>query len=152
MEILRLRTFVIGAALATLAATAGIALAITVPSLPSLGGSAGPSRAAASVTTTERLAAGPYQLSITRVTAPGGERADVALTDAAGTAVAGKPLTGLLVYEGNAPGHEHHDILVSREAHPGLYSLDLREVVSGPWLLTIVVGDEGRAAYLFNVP
>ena len=139
----------IGAALATLAATVVIALAITAPTL---GGSAGPSRAAVSVTPTERLAAGPYQLTVTRITAPGGERADILLTDSAGTTVAGKPVTGLLSYQGNAPGHEHHDILVSRETEPGLYALDLREVVSGPWLLTVVIGDEARAAYLFNVP
>ena len=149
MASLRLRTIGIGAALATLAATAAIAIAFAVPTL---GGTTGPSRAAASVTSTERLAAGPYQLSVTRVTAPGGERADVVLTDGTGTIVAGKPVTGLLIYEGNAPGHEHHDILVSRETQPGRYALDLREVVAGPWLLTIVVGDEGRAAYLFNVP
>ena len=149
MHLLRQRTLGIGAALATLAATAVIGLAITVPSL---GGSTGPSRAAASVTSTERLAAGPYQVSVTRTTAPGGERADVRLTDGAGTAVAAKPVTGLLIYEGNAPGHEHHDILISRETEPGVYQLDLREAVSGPWLLTVVIGDEARVAYLFTVP
>lgn len=149
MRILRLRTIAIGAALATLATTAAIALAIAAPSL---GGSTGPSRAAVSVISTERLAAGPYQLTVTRTTAPGGERADIVITDSAGIAVAGKPVTGLLAYEGNAPGHEHHDILVSRETQPGRYLLDLREAVSGPWLLTIVIGDEARTAYLFNVP
>ncbi len=149
MGLLRQRTLGIGAALATLVATAVIALAITGPSL---GGSTGPSRAAASVTSTERLAPGPYQLSVTRTMAPGGERANVLLTDSTGIAVAGKPVSGLLVYEGSAPGHEHHDILVSRETQPGLYTLDLREAVAGPWLLTLVIGDEARAAYLFNVP
>lgn len=148
MRLLRLRTRGIGAALATLAATAVIGLAIAIPSL---GGSTGPSRAAVSVTSTERLAAGPYQLAITRTTEPGGERADVLLTDGAGAPVAGKPVTGLLVYEGSAPGHEHHDILVSRETKPGTYALDLREAVSGPWLLTIVIGDDARAGYLFTV-
>ena len=148
MGVLRQRTVGIGAALATFVATAAIALAITGPSL---GGSTGPSRAAASVSTTERLTAGPYQLSIIRSSATGGERADIQLTDGAGAVVAGKPVTGLLVYEGNAPGHEHHDILISRETEPGRYRLDLREAVSGPWLLTVVIGDEARAAYLFNV-
>lgn len=148
MQALRLRTARIGAALATLVATAAIALAITGPSL---GGAGGPSRAAVSVTPTERLAAGPYDLSITRIAEPGGERAAVRITDAAGSAVAGRPVTGLLVYEGNAPGHEHHDILVSRELEPGVYTLDLREAVAGPWLLTIVIGDEARAGYLFTV-
>jgi hypothetical protein len=118
---------------------------------PSLGGSSGPGRASVPVIPTERLAAGPYLLSITRSAAGGGERAEVRITDAAGSAVAGKPVTGLLVYEGNAPGHEHHDILISREAEPGIYTLDLREAIAGPWLLTIVVGDEARAGYLFTV-
>ena len=149
MHLLRQRATRIGAALATLVATAVIALAITGPSL---GGTNGPSRAAASVTSTERLAAGPYQLAIARSAAAGGERADVRLTDAAGTVVAGKPVTGLLIYEGSAPGHEHHDILISRETEPGVYQLDLREAVSGPWLLTVVIGDEARVAYLFTVP
>ena len=149
MQSLRRRTIGFGAALATLVTTAVIAIAIIAPTF---GGLTGSSRAAASVTTTERLAAGPYQLTISRSAAPGGERADVRLADAAGTAVAGKPVTGLLIYEGSAPGHEHHDILISRETEPGLYALDLREAVSGPWLLTIVIGDESRVGYLFNVP
>ena len=149
MGTLRLRTIGFGGALATLVTTTVIALAIIAPTL---GGATGPSRAAASVTSTERLATGPYQLALTRSAATGGERADIRLTDASGAVVAGKPVTGLLVYEGNAPGHEHHDILVSREAEPGVYGLDLREVVAGPWLLTVVIGDEARAAYLFNVP
>ena len=149
MQSLRRRTIGFGAALATLVTTAVIAIAIIAPTF---GGSIGSSRAAASVTTTERLAAGPYQLAITRTAAAGGERVDVHLTDAAGTVVAGKPVTGLLIYEGSAPGHEHHDILVSRESEPGVYALDLREAVSGPWLLTIVIGDESRVGYLFNVP
>ena len=148
MGTLRLRTLGIGAALATLAAGAVLALAITGPTL---GGTTGPSRAAASVTPTERLAAGPYQLAITRSTVAGGERADVRLTDGGGTMVAGKPVTGLLIYEGDAPGHEHHDILISRETEPGLYALDLREAVAGPWLLTVVIGDEARVGYLFTV-
>ena len=149
MTNLRLRTIGFGAALATLVTTTVIAIAIIAPTF---GGLTGSSRAAASVTTTERLAAGPYQLTVIRSAAPGGERADVRLADAAGAVVAGKPVTGLLIYEGSAPGHEHHDILVSRETEPGLYALDLREAVSGPWLLTIVIGDESRVGYLFNVP
>ena len=149
MQSLHRRTIGFGAALATLVTTAVIAIAIIAPTF---GGPTSSGRAAASVTTTERLAAGPYQLAITRSAAAGGERADVRLTDTAGTLVAGKPVTGLLIYEGSAPGHEHHDILVSRETEPGVYALDLREAVSGPWLLTIVIGDESRAGYLFNVP
>ena len=149
MQDLRLRTIGFGAALATLVTTTVIALAIIAPTF---GGLTGSSRAAASVTMTERLAAGPYQLTVIRSAAAGGERADVHLTDPAGNAVAGKPVTGLLIYEGSAPGHEHHDILVSRETEPGVYALDLREAVSGPWLLTIVIGDESRVGYLFNVP
>lgn len=145
MRDLRLRIIGLAAALATLA----IAAALTVPSL---GGSLGSSRAAVSVRSTERLAAGPYQLAITRTAEDGGERAEVRLTDGSGAPVADKPLTGLLVYEGTAAGHEHHDILVSRETAPGRYVLDLREAVPGPWLLTIVIGDEARAAYLFVVP
>lgn len=148
MDQLRQRTIGIGAAIATLAATATIALAITAPQL---GAASGPSRAAASVSSTERLAAGPYQLAITRTALAGGERADVTVTDQRGATVAGKPLTGLLVYEGSAPGHEHHDILVSQEPEPGHYVLDLREAVAGPWLLTVVIGDEARVAYVFNV-
>ena len=148
MKALRLRTIGFGAALATLVTTTVIALAIIAPTF---GGLTGSSRAAASVIATERLAAGPYQLALTRSASAGGERADVRLTDAAGTVVAGKPVTGLLIYEGSAPGHEHHDILISRETEPGRYVLDLREAVSGPWLLTVVIGDEARAAYLFNV-
>ena len=149
MQSLRLRTISFGAALATLVTTTVIALPIIAPTF---GGLTGTSRAAASVNATERLAAGPYQLILTRSASAGGERADVRLTDPAGTVVAGKPLTGLLIYEGSAPGHEHHDILVSRETEPGVYTLDLREAVSGPWLLTIVIGDESRVGYLFNVP
>lgn len=145
MEALRRRNIGLAAALATLA----IAAALTIPSL---GGSPGSGRAAVSVTSTERLAAGPYQLAITRTAEAGGERAEVRLTDGAGAPVAGKPLTGLLVYEGSAAGHEHHDILVSQEVEPGRYVLDLREAVAGPWLLTIVIGDESRVAYLFAVP
>lgn len=148
MVSLRARFVGLGAALATLVATVGIALAIAL----SLGGLAETRRAAASVTSTERLAAGPYQLKLTRTSVPGGERADVRLSDSAGATVASKPVTGLLVYEGNALGHEHHDILISREIEPGLYVLDLREAVSGPWLLTLVIGDEARTGYLFNVP
>ncbi len=149
MQSLRLRTIGFGAALATLVTTVVVALAIIAPTY---GGSIGSSRAAASVTTTERLAAGPYQLAIARTASADGERADVRLTDAAGSVVPGKPVTGLLIYEGSAPGHEHHDILISRETQPGVYTLDLREAVSGPWLLTIVIGDESRVGYLFNVP
>ena len=149
MKALQLRTIGFGAALATLVTTMVIALAIIAPTF---GGRTGSSRAAASVISTERLAAGPYQLTVTRSAAAGGERADIRLTDASGAVVAGKPVTGLLAYEGNAPGHEHHDILVSREAEPGVYGLDLREAVAGPWLLTVVIGDEARVAYLFNVP
>jgi len=149
VKALQLRTIGFGAALATLVTTTVIALAIIAPTF---GGLTGTSRAAASVSATERLAAGPYQLTLTRTLSAGGERADVRLTDAAGTVVAGKPVTGLLIYEGSAPGHEHHDILVSRETEPGVYALDLREAVSGPWLLTIVIGDESRVGYLFNVP
>lgn len=135
-----------GIAIAMLAVGAAI---ITIAASP-LGGSNGTARAAAPVTT-ERLAAGPYTLAITRQGEAGAERADVLVTDHGGAPAVGKPLTGLLSYEGNAPGHEHHDILVSREPQPGHYVLDLREVVPGPWLLTVVIGDEARVAYVFNV-
>ncbi len=131
MDQLRQRwTLTLGAVLTALVAAAAIALAMTVPHD---GASTGSSRAAASVIPTERLAAGPYQLAITRSAAAGGERADIRLLTGDGGVAAGKAVSGLLVYEGNAAGHEHHDILVSQEPEPGHYVLDLREAVAGPW-------------------
>jgi hypothetical protein len=144
-EPLRPRVVGLVASIAALAA-----LSVAVASV--LAASNVPVRAADSAPAAERLAAGPYALSVTRFTVPGGERAEVLLTDGAGHPVAGKPVTGLLVYQGTAPGHEHHDILVSREIRPGLYVLDMREAVSGPWLLTVVVGQESRTAIAFVVP
>ena len=142
-----LRTRVVGLA-ASIAAFAALVVAVA----PVLGASTAPVRAAAPVPATERLAAGPYALRITRFAVPGGERAEVLLTDGSGDPVEKKPVTGLLAYQGTAPGHEHHDILVSREIQPGLYVLDLREAASGPWLLTVVIGQEARAAIAFVVP
>lgn len=148
MRFLRPRVVRIGAAVAASIAVAAIVLALNGPSL---GRPGDPSRAAVSVTPTERLAAGPYDLSVSRSAEPDGERAAVRITDAAGSAVAGKPVTGLLVYEGTAPGHEHHDIVISRETAPGVYTLDLRTAVPGPWLLTIVIDENARVGYLFTV-
>lgn len=77
--------------------------------------------------------------------------ANVTLRDQAGQSVAGKPVTGILTYLGVQPGHEHKDILISRETSPGSYQLSLEEVISGAWLLTIAVGNEARVAYPFVV-
>lgn len=129
---------------------AAIAYAIVAPSQSFA--ATRPAPAAAAAIPTQRLVAGEFQLTIERTAADEGERAMVRVTDAQGRPAAGKPLTGLLAYQGSAPGHEHKDILVSHETQPGLYALDLREVVTGPWLLTVVLGDDARAAYLFNVP
>ncbi|HVR88151.1 MAG TPA: hypothetical protein VHG53_01230 [Candidatus Limnocylindria bacterium] len=98
-----------------------------------------------------RVEAGPYNAAVGIQQTEDGQRAVIFLTDVSGQPVGGKPLTGLIAYEGTGTGHEHHDILISREDQPGRYVLDLRAVGPGPWLLTIAVGDEGRGLYAFTV-
>lgn len=138
-----LRTIIVGAILAA------AALAAAAGGVASGARDTGPANEA----TPSALSAGPYTAVVRRITTPdGAPQAVIDLTDASGRAVAGKPLSGILVYEGTAAGHEHHDILIGREQGGGRYALTLSEAVPGPWLLTIVVGDEGRAAYLFAVP
>jgi len=137
-----LRTIIVGAILAAaaLAAAAGGVAAN------------GRSRSIAAPPAAVRLTAGPYIVTVRRLVTADGAQAIVELTDARGTVVTGKPLSGILSYEGTAVGHEHHDILIGREQGGGGYSLTLNEPAPGPWLLTIVIGDEGRATYLFAVP
>lgn len=137
-----LRTIIVGAILAAAALAAAA------------GGVAGnaPATATANEVPPSTLVAGPYTATVRRITTGDGTQALIDLTDATGHAVAGKPVSGILVYEGTLAGHEHHDILIGQDRGGGRYALILSEAAPGPWLLTIVVGDEGRAAYLFAVP
>ncbi len=137
-----LRTIIVGA---ILAAAAGAAAA---------GGVAATSRSSATdnEAAAVRLTAGPYTAAVRHIVNAEGAQALVDLTDVNGTAVTGKPVSGILAYQGTAAGHEHHDILIGQERSAGRYSLALSEPAPGPWLLTIVIGDEGRATYLFAVP
>lgn len=81
-------------------------------------------------------------VNVTR-TGPGAE-GTVFVTDLAGTPVTGLPLTGVFQYLGHKAGHEHNDIVVSREASGGHYVLELREATEGPWLVTLSLGS-GRS-------
>ena len=137
-----LRTIIVGAILAA------AALAAAAGGVASSARDTGPTIEA----TPSILSAGPYTAVVRRITTPDGAQAVIDLTDGSGRAVAGKPVSGILVYEGTAAGHEHHDILIAQERGGGRYALTLSEATPGPWLLSIVVGDEGRAAYLFAVP
>ena len=139
---MHLRTIIV------LAILAAAALAAAAGGVASSARDTGPAHEA----TPSTLSAGPYTAVVRRITTPDGARAVIDLTDASGRAVAGKPVSGILVYAGTAAGHEHHDILIGQDQGGGRYALAFNEAAPGPWLLTIFVGDEGRAAYLFAVP
>ncbi len=64
----------------------------------------------------------------------------VVVTDLSGTPAMGPPVTGIFQYLGHKPGHEHNDIVVSREEPGGRYVLELREATEGPWLVTVSLG------------
>jgi hypothetical protein len=69
-----------------------------------------------------------------------GAEGTVFVTDLSGSPVARLPLTGVFEYLGRRPGHEHKDIVVSREEPDGRYVLELREATEGPWLVTVSLG------------
>jgi len=137
-----------------LTAAAGIALGVGLLSLETApSDTTRPHTGAASslIAGVRTLDAGDYRAEVAFSPSSGTPRAaTVTLRDRAGQIVAGKPLTGILAYTGNEPGHEHNDILISREAIPGRYELSLDEVSSGSWKLTIAVGNEARVAYAFT--
>ncbi|MDQ6858400.1 MAG: FixH family protein [Chloroflexota bacterium] len=137
-----LRTIIVGAILAAAALAAAA------------GGVAATSRSTSTDNDAPavQLTAGPYTATVRHVVTSDGAQALVDLTDANGAPVTGKPLSAILAYQGTAVGHEHHDIFIGQERSAGRYSLALSEPAPGPWLLTIVIGDEGRATYLFAVP
>lgn len=137
-----------------LTAAAGIALGVGLLSLETApSDTTRPLTGAASslVAGVRTLDAGDYRAEVVFSPSTGTPRsATVTLRDQSGRIVAGKPLTGILAYTGTDTGHEHNDILISREATPGRYELSLDEVSSGSWLLTIAVGNEARVAYAFT--
>jgi len=131
---------------------AGLALGIGIVSLDPVDTPRPLTGAAPSLVAGVRtLEAGDYRAEVAFTPSRGTPRvATITLRDRSGQIVAGKPLTGILAYTGNEPGHEHNDILISREAIPGRYELSLDEVSSGSWKLTIAVGNEARVAYAFT--
>lgn len=137
-----------------LTAAAGIALGVGLLSLQTAASDTTrpPTGAASSLATrTPILDVGGYRATIVFTPTTGTPRAaTITLRDRSGEIVAGKPLTGILAYTGSEAGHEHNDILISREAVPGRYELALDEVVSGSWKLTIAIGNEARVAYAFS--
>jgi|GEM_PF-2965738 len=137
-----------------LTAAAGIALGVGLLSLETAPSDTTrpPTGAASSLVAGVRtLEAGEYRAEVAFTPTSGTPRAaTITLRDRSGQIVAGKPLTGILAYTGTETGHEHDDILISREATPGRYELSLDEVVSGSWRLTIAIGNEARVAYAFT--
>lgn len=81
-----------------------------------------------------------YRVTIDVVGTGLGAEGRVVVTDLSGAPATGLPVTGVFQYLGHKPGHEHNDIVVSREAPEGRYFLDLREATEGPWLVTVSLG------------
>ena len=135
-----------------LTVAAGLALGIGIVSLDPSDTARPLTGAAPSLVAGARtLDAGDYRAEVAFTPTSGTPRAaTITLRDRSGQIVAGKPLTGILAYTGTETGHEHDDILISREATPGRYELSLDEVVSGSWRLTIAIGNEARVAYAFT--
>ena len=139
--------------LVRLTLAAGLALGIGIVSLEPVSDTTRPPQGAASslVAGVRTLDAGDYRAEIAFTPSRGTPRAaTITLRDRAGQIVAGKPVTGILAYTGTEAGHDHDDILISREAIPGRYELALDEVTSGSWKLTIAIGNEARVAYAFT--
>lgn len=144
-------TLVIGTSLGRLTIVACLMLILGLVSLK-ITGAATPSVGSAppSVASVKTLDVGEYRAEVVFSPAKGTPRtANITLRDRESKIVEGKPVTGILAYLGTQPGHEHNDILISREASPGVYQLSLEEVSSGAWALTIAVGNEARVVYPF---
>jgi hypothetical protein len=81
-----------------------------------------------------------YRVAVEVVRTGIGAHGTVVVTDLSGAPATGLPVTGVFQYLGHKPGHEHNDIVVSREAPGGQYFLDLRQATEGPWLVIISLG------------
>ncbi len=81
-----------------------------------------------------------YRVTVDVVRTGLGAEGTVLVTDLFGARATQLPVTGVFQYLGHKPGHEHNDIVVSREEPGGRYVLELREATDGPWLVTVSLG------------
>lgn len=123
------------AILASLVLAAALALGVTRQ------GGVQPGAAAQDLTESARtFRTTDYHVIVNVIRTGLGAEGTIFVTDLTGSPVARLPLTGVFEYLGRKPGHEHNDIVVSREEPGGRYVLELREATDGPWLVTVSLG------------
>ena len=123
------------AILASLVLAAALALGITYA------GDVQPGAAAHAPQNTARtFQTADYRVTVDVIRTGSGADGTVLVTDLSGIPVTRLPLTGVFQFLGHKPGHEHNDIVVSREEAGGRYILELREATEGPWLVNVSLG------------